>query len=454
MLVPPASRQVISIGTLHAGQWAAYWALRRHRFMALRCGRRFGKTEFAMTWIAQGLVEGMECAWFVPQHTMWAEVITALNRRLGPIAGHASRSDAVMRFTNGARLDFWSLENPNAGRSRGYHRVVIDEAAFGKNGDLGTDGSTMSIWQESIKPTLFDYGGQALVCSNSAGKDPDNFFYEICTNPASGFHEHHATTLDNPILPKRRRNETVEAWQTRREEYLTELKEGNDPRVYAQEYMAEFVDWAGAAFFNRENLLVDGRPVSYPKTCNYVFAIIDTASKTGTDHDGTAVTFFAYEGLNKQTPLLILDWDVVQIEGATLETWLPSVMLRLEELGTMCRARRGSAGAFIEDKNSGTILVQQAIKRGLNAHAIDSKLTALGKDERAMSVSQYVYRGRVKYTDHAFDKVTIYKGKSRNHLVEQVEGFRMGDKKSDREDDLLDTFCYGLALSLGNHDGF
>jgi len=120
----------------------------------------------------------------------------------------------------------------------------------------------------------------------------------------------------------------------------------------------------------------------------------------------------------------------------------------------MCRARRGSAGAFIEDKNSGTILVQQAIKRGLNAHAIDSKLTALGKDERAMSVSQYVYRGRVKYTDHAFEKVMIYKGKSRNHLVEQVEGFRMGDKKSDREDDLLDTFCYGLALSLGNHDGF
>lgn len=454
MLALPASRQTISLGTLHAGQWAAHWALRRHRFMALRCGRRFGKTEFAMTWIAQGLVEGMECAWFAPQHTMWAEVFTALNRRLRPIVDHASKGGAVMRFTNGARLDFWSLENPNAGRSRGYHRVVIDEAAFGKNGALGTDGSTMSIWQESIKPTLFDYGGQALVCSNSAGKDPDNFFYEICTNPASGFHEFHATTLDNPILPKRKRNETVEGWQSRREEYLAELKVGNDPRVYAQEYLAEFVDWAGEAFFERDRLLVDGKPVSFPRTCDCVFAIIDTASKTGTDHDGTAVTFFAYNGLDKQTPLFILDWDVVQIEGATLETWLPSVIHRLEELGTMCRARRGSVGAFIEDKNSGIILVQQALKRGLKARAIDSKLTALGKDERAMTVSQYVYRGRVKYTEHAFEKMTVYKGKSRNHLVEQIEGFRMGDKKSDREDDLLDTFCYGLALSLGNNEGF
>jgi hypothetical protein len=30
----------------------------------------------------------------------------------------------------------------------------------------------------------------------------------------------------------------------------------------------------------------------------------------------------------------------------------------------------------------------------------------------------------------------------------------MGDKDSKREDDLLDTFCYGIALTLGNSKGF
>jgi hypothetical protein len=30
----------------------------------------------------------------------------------------------------------------------------------------------------------------------------------------------------------------------------------------------------------------------------------------------------------------------------------------------------------------------------------------------------------------------------------------IGDKNSDREDDLVDTFCYGIALALGNSDGF
>jgi hypothetical protein len=32
--------------------------------------------------------------------------------------------------------------------------------------------------------------------------------------------------------------------------------------------------------------------------------------------------------------------------------------------------------------------------------------------------------------------------------MDQVESFRVGDKDNKREDDLLDTFCYGIALGL------
>jgi hypothetical protein len=105
---------------------------------------------------------------------------------------------------------------------------------------------------------------------------------------------------------------------------------------------------------------------------------------------------------------MILDWDIIQIEGALLETWLPIVFKRLEELAQQCRARGGSLGAMIEDKNSGTILLQQALRRGMPATAIDSKLTAMGKDERALSVSGYVFRGEVKYTEYAYTKVSPY----------------------------------------------
>jgi hypothetical protein len=113
-----------------------------------------------------------------------------------------------------------------------------------------------------------------------------------------------------------------------------------------------------------------------------------------------------------------------------------------------------SIGAFIEDKNSGTILLRQVLRRQMPARAIDSKLTAMGKDERAISVSGYMHRELVKYTDRAFEKTVIYKRRSRNHLLDQVESFRVGDRDSGREDDLLDTFCYGIAVALGNSEGF
>src|ERR1700693_4589912 len=81
-------------------------------------------------------------------------------------------------------------------------------------------------------------------------------------------------------------------------------------------------------------------------------------------------------------------------------------------------------------------------------------LTAMGKDERALSVSGYVYRGEVKYTDYAFNTVSTHKRRSKNQLVDQIDSFRIGDKDSKRKDDLLDTFCYGISLSLGDDKGF
>lgn len=452
----PSSRTSVSqmsLMVLHSGQEKAHEALHSHRFKALRCGRRFGKTDFAKSWIIEGLLLGYECAWFAPQHRTSAEVYAELVHDLRPLIEKASKQDGVIRLKTGGRLDFWTLQDQIAGRGRRYRRVVIDEAAFGKNGSNTVDGSMMSIFEKAIKPTLYDYAGEVLVCSNSAGKNPDNFFYQICTDPNHGFHEYHATTLDNPLLPKQEANESLEAWLKRREELLAELKRDNDPLVYAQEYQAEFVDWSGVAFFSTEKLLINGQPAPCPTSCDGVFAVIDTASKTGTDNDATAVTYFA-TNMFSGIPLLILDWNIVQIEGATLEVWLPSVSARLEELATLCRARGGSQGAWIEDKNSGIILLQQARNRGMQVQPIESKLTSLGKDERAFSVSGYVHRGDVKYTNHAFEKTMNYKRKDRNHLVEQVESFRIGDKDSDREDDLLDTFCYGIAIARGNSQGF
>jgi hypothetical protein len=208
---------------------------------------------------------------------------------------------------------------------------------------------------------------------------------------------------------------------------------------------------AGTSFFDVASCLVNGEPVEYPNRPDYVFAVIDTATKTGAKHDGTAVLFCAGTQ-GRGIPLVILDWDVSQIEGSLLEVWLPTIFARLEQLAFETKARMGSVGAFIEDKASGMVLLQHAARREWPAHAIDSKLTAMGKDERAISVTGHVNAGEVKISRHAYDKVTVYKGRSGNQFLMQVFRFQIGVK--DQQDDSLDTFCYSIAIALGNPGGF
>jgi hypothetical protein len=109
-------------------------------------------------------------------------------------------------------------------------------------------------------------------------------------------------------------------------------------------------------------------------------------------------------------------------------------------------------GAWIEDKASGMILIQQGARRSFAVRPINSKLASVGKSERAISVSGYVNKGRVKVSKHAYEKVTVYRGRSRNHLLSQVTSFRIGVQ--DRDDDLLDAWVYSIALALGNAKGF
>lgn len=220
----------------------------------------------------------------------------------------------------------------------------------------------------------------------------------------------------------------------------------------------------GGSFFTESHLLVDGKPLDYPPVggvpvsgapkMDYVFAVIDTAVKTGKEHDGLAVIFCgASRHAQLPWPLLVLDWDYKQIEGALLEKWLPTVFTRLETLALQCRPLHGALGAWIEDKGSGTVLLQQAANHKWRAFPIDSKLTAMGKAERAINVSGYVYGGNVKFTRQAYERSITFKGITKNHLLAQILNFRAGTQET-AADDCLDTWTYSIALSLGNRMGF
>jgi hypothetical protein len=297
------------------------------------------------------------------------------------------------------------------------------------------------IWERAIEPTLLQYSGSAVIASNAKDDDPENFLWRLCNEPERGFSQSHATVYDNPLLPV---------------DEIERLRATKHPLIWSCEYLAEFVNFAGEAFFRQEWLLVDGQPVPAPTRCDQVFCVIDCAAKTGQQHDSTACIWIARDRA-ALTPYhtWILDWDIAQIEGASLIDWLPGIFRRGEELARLSGARMGFRGAWIEDASAGQVLLQQARNRRMPVEPLPSGIVALGKDVRALGVSGYVAQGRIKITRPAFDKTSTLKGASRNHLLSQIAGFRVGDKDAaKRSDDLLDCFVYSLALSEGNTEGF
>jgi hypothetical protein len=420
----------VKLPELHADQVNAFW--RPGRLRALRAGRRWGKTTFDCVLAADFVAKGANVGWFAPNYKYLMESFRDVEEILEPILTESNRSAPLMRARTDGRVDFWSLEDDRAGRGRKYHLVIADEAAFTKPNAIDT-------WERAIRPTLVDYRGAALVSSNTNGVNPENFFWQVCCNPKYGFVEYHAPSRANPYLPQ---------------EELDEIQARVHPLVWMQEYEAEFVDFRGIAFFSLSKWMEDDQPVPSPEIVDTIFVTLDTAIKSGSEHDGTGVIYWGLSNV-PEPHLFILDYDIISINGSLLVEWLPSVFQRLEQLARTMKVRFGWGQVYIEDKGSGTILLQAGEARGWPVVAIESELTAKGKDERAMAVNGAHYSGQCKITQYAYDKVVMFHEHEVNHLVTQVTSFRIGDKEAyKRADDLLDCYTYGLAIGLGNWKGF
>jgi hypothetical protein len=423
----------IVLPTFHHGQVRVF--NERARFNAVCCGRRWGKTKKLITLVGDTGTKGRNAGIFTPESAQWKEPYDDLREILLPITRQADANRGKIRLTTrgpaktGGKLDFWHTnDNQLAGRGREYHRVVGDETAFAKKG-------MADIWRKSIRPTLLTTQGDAWFFSTPFGDDPDNFFWQICNDPALGFKFHHAPTSDSPFCPP---------------EELELIRRSEHPLVFKQEYLAEFVSWRDAAFFKLDWLMGDdGLPVEPPTKCDAVFAVMDCAVKSGTANDGTGVLYCAYTDIDHEPRLWLLDYELESIDAARLETMAPRILAKGEEWARKCGARSGFVGAHVEDAAGGAVLLQQATGYGWPMHAIPSELMAKGKDERALMTGGAVYSRRCKITRACHDKVIEWKGRSQNHLVHQIISFRVADKDAyKRADDLLDCFTYAIALTL------
>ena len=281
---------------LHAAQRKLY--RERTRREVWRCGRRLGKTTLLEVIAGDEAIrateKGLKIGWFAPTYKLNSPTFSRILNTIKPMVRDKNKTEMIINTETGGSIEFWTLADEDAGRSRSYDGVVIDEGSLVKKG-------LKDIWQQAIEPTLLDRRGWAIMAGTPKGIDPDNFFFEACDNKALGWAERHVPTWETPMLDPIG---------------VAALVDEYPPLVYQQEFCADFVDWSGAAFFDKQKMLVDGEPVDYPERCDYVFAVIDTAVKTGKDNDGTAVSYYAVDMIAQRMglhPMTILDWDIVKI---------------------------------------------------------------------------------------------------------------------------------------------
>ena len=424
-----AAQPKITLPRLHTAQLAALRTILRHERTVLVCGRRFGKTTLLEYVAGIGALGGLKVAWFGPDFRRNRPSFDRIGLLLGPALISKSATMLEIRCSGGGEIDFWTMADEGAGRSRSYDLAVLDEVTLAPR-------EITPLFDLAIRPTLIDRGGVVVMAGTPRGVDGEQLFYRAATQPSEGWAVYHAPTTANPTLNA---------------DEVARLPTEYAPLVYEQEILANFVDWSGSAFFGSDAWLVDGKPAPYPERCDFIFATIDTAFKTGREHDGTAVVIFG-KNRHHDRPLYVLDWDVVQISGELLIEWYPALLRRMRELHEQCGARLDPRGPYIEDTGAGMILLRQAMRQGLPAEAISTKLTSLGKDERALSTINYHMTGKVVLTQPAADKITRFQGVQRNHFLSQVTGYRPGSEMS--HDDLLDCYTYGLSIGLGDGRGW
>jgi hypothetical protein len=255
-----------------------------------------------------------------------------------------------------------------------------------------------------------------------------------------GFVVHHAPTSANPHLPV---------------EEIAALRATMRPEEAAQELDALFVDMAGVSIFPLAALLENGQPVADDRPLDTIGVAIDSAAgETGFEHDGTAAVIY---GLRQPRiagdafAMTILDWDVRSLALGAAGAWLKHVNDLYRQWVVRLHPRLGLDGFHIEKPAMGLRLLELAADQRIPATALPTDWVELGKDGRALMAAPHILGGRVKLAKTAYDKRMEFKGAVHNHLVAQLTGFRLFDRKaSKRADDLSDAAIYAVLRCLGD----
>jgi len=208
---------------------AAIWRA-RERFLVLVSGRRFGKTVLALLWLIREVRarEDGALGYYVAPFRVQAKAI-AWDILVGLTRGMRvakNESELTVTLPGGRKIALRGSDDPEHLEGVGLVAVVLDE--FGK--------MKLAAWEKSIRPTLADRNGRALLCGKPRGH---NHLKDAFDRGQPG-PQHDAewrswiyTTADGGFVPQ---------------SDIAEAKRTLPGRVFRQEYEAAFEALAGRVY--------------------------------------------------------------------------------------------------------------------------------------------------------------------------------------------------------------
>lgn len=197
---------------LHPSQMTVDKALAR--FSVLEIGRRWGKTTYGKVKAQRAAINRRKVGWFAPTYKYLADPMRDIERALAPVTARMDRVEKRLELVTRGVIDFWSLEDIDAGRGRDYDLIVVDEAGFVPH--------LLEWWRSAARPTLSDRRGTALFLGTPKGTgDFHRLFTEAEGDTTGEMRAFRIGTSQNPHIP----SDEVEA-----------ARRSLPPEVFAQEY--------------------------------------------------------------------------------------------------------------------------------------------------------------------------------------------------------------------------
>jgi predicted phage terminase large subunit-like protein len=369
------------------------------RWKILCAGRRFGKTRLGIHMCMEVALNGGRAWWIAPTFAIarvgWRALENAAYSFPPEIQPKVSLANMEVTFPNGGSISCKSADNPQRLRGEGLDFLVMDEAAFIKP----------DVWQEVLRPTLTERKGSALFISTPMGMN--NWFFDLWETAGNSpnWERFQYSTYDNPAIDP---------------EEIDSAKDEVGSIVFAQEYLAEFVD-AGQGmlkpewmqYFQVQDRMYKGGGSQWQPEEMVHFGAADLAVTTNTQSDYTVVISYA---MSPDMKLYVEDMQRIKIEGPDIIPMINN-MYKKYRWAYVCMEKQGFTKTFI----------QEAQRRGMRVREMDA---SKDKITQAMPLSARMEAGDVLFRSNA---------SWLEDLERELMTFPVG-----RNDDIVDALVLGV----------